>query len=57
MPVIPKWAMVISIFHGKPARQDGLGRALIGNKIGAIVTIKAPAGDREYEIQGISFEG
>lgn len=31
MPVIPKWAMVISIFHGKPARQDGLGRALISN--------------------------
>lgn len=31
MPVIPKWAMVISIYHGRPARQDGLGRALIDN--------------------------
>ena len=27
----------------------------MGNKVGAVVTIKAPAGEREYEIQGISF--
>lgn len=30
MPVVSKWAMVISIFHGKPAREDGLGRVFIG---------------------------
>lgn len=33
LPVIPKWTMVISMFHGKPAREDGLGRIFI-NKIG-----------------------
>jgi adenosylcobinamide-GDP ribazoletransferase len=33
MPVLSKWAMVISIFHGKPAREDGLGRIFI-NRIG-----------------------
>ena len=26
MPAVSKWAMVISLFHGKPAREDGLGR-------------------------------
>jgi adenosylcobinamide-GDP ribazoletransferase len=26
MPVVSKWAMVVSMFHGKPAREDGLGR-------------------------------
>ena len=25
MPVGPKWAMVVSMFHGKAAREDGLG--------------------------------
>jgi adenosylcobinamide-GDP ribazoletransferase len=25
MPVVSKWAMVVSMFHGKPAREDGLG--------------------------------
>ncbi len=33
MPVISKWAMVVSMFHGKPARDDGLGRIFI-NKTG-----------------------
>jgi adenosylcobinamide-GDP ribazoletransferase len=33
LPVIPKWTMVISMFYGKPAREDGLGRIFI-NKIG-----------------------
>ncbi len=33
MPVLSKWAMVISMFHGQPARQDGLGRIFI-NRIG-----------------------
>lgn len=29
MPVMPKWAMVISMFHGRPAREDGLGKIFI----------------------------
>jgi adenosylcobinamide-GDP ribazoletransferase len=29
MPVVSKWAMVVSMFHGKPAREDGLGRIFI----------------------------
>ncbi|MDI6890051.1 MAG: adenosylcobinamide-GDP ribazoletransferase [Thermodesulfovibrionales bacterium] len=33
MPILPKWTMVISMFHGKPAREEGLGRIFI-NRIG-----------------------
>jgi len=29
MPVASRWAMVPALFYGKPARQDGLGRAFI----------------------------
>jgi adenosylcobinamide-GDP ribazoletransferase len=29
MPVLSKWTMVISMFHGKPAREDGLGKIFI----------------------------
>ena len=43
--------------NGKISLSSPVGRALIGNKVGDVVTIKAPAGDREYEIQGISFGG
>lgn len=31
MPVFSKWTMVISMFHGKPAREDGLGKIFIKN--------------------------
>jgi len=41
--------------NGMISHSSPVGRALIGNKVGDIVTIKAPVGDREYEIQGISF--
>ena len=41
--------------NGRISLSSPVGRALIGNKVGDVVTIKAPAGDREYEIQGISF--
>ena len=41
--------------NGKISLSSPVGRALIGNRVGDVVTIKAPAGDREYEIQGISF--
>jgi adenosylcobinamide-GDP ribazoletransferase len=30
MPAISKWAMVMSMFHGRPAREDGLGKIFIG---------------------------
>jgi adenosylcobinamide-GDP ribazoletransferase len=33
MPVLSKWAMVVSMFRGKPAREDGLGKIFI-NRIG-----------------------
>lgn len=29
MPVFSKWAMIVAIFHGKPAREDGLGNIFI----------------------------
>ncbi|MBI4698805.1 MAG: adenosylcobinamide-GDP ribazoletransferase [Nitrospirae bacterium] len=31
MPVLSRWVMVPAIFHGKPARQDGLGKIFIEN--------------------------
>ena len=46
----------VDLKKGKISHSSPVGRALIGNKVGDVVTIKAPAGDREYEIQGISFE-
>lgn len=45
----------VDLKNGKISLVSPVGRALIGNKVGDVVTIKAPAGDREYEIQGISF--
>ena len=33
LPVIPKWTMVISMYHGKRARENGLGSLFI-HKIG-----------------------
>jgi adenosylcobinamide-GDP ribazoletransferase len=29
MPVLPKWVMVVSMFHGEPARKEGLGNLFI----------------------------
>jgi adenosylcobinamide-GDP ribazoletransferase len=29
MPVMSRWVMVPSIYHGRPARQDGLGRVFM----------------------------
>ena len=45
----------VDLKNGMISHSSPVGRALIGNKVGDIVTIKAPVGDREYEIQGISF--
>lgn len=33
MPILSKWAMVVSMFYGKASREDGLGRIFI-NRIG-----------------------
>jgi adenosylcobinamide-GDP ribazoletransferase len=33
MPILSKWAMVIAMFYGRPARENGLGRIFI-NRIG-----------------------
>lgn len=46
----------VDLKNGRISIASPVGKALIGNRVGDIVTIKAPAGDREYEIQGISFE-
>ncbi len=46
----------VDLKNGRISLASPVGKALIGSKVGDIVTIKAPAGDREYEIQGISFE-
>ncbi len=38
MPVVSKWAMVMAMFHGRPARADGLGKLFIGRiRTGSIV--------------------
>jgi adenosylcobinamide-GDP ribazoletransferase len=31
MPIMSKWTMVLSMYYGTPARQDGLGKIFIGN--------------------------
>jgi len=31
MPIMSKWTMVLSMYYGAPARQDGLGKMFIGN--------------------------
>ena len=46
----------IDLKNGKISLHSPVGRALIGSRVGDVVTIKAPAGEREYEVQGISFE-
>lgn len=30
MPVISKWTMIVSMFHGRPSMKEGLGRIFIG---------------------------
>lgn len=42
MPILSKWTIVISMFHSKPAREDGLGKIFIdktGSKEIAISTL------------------
>lgn len=38
MPIFPKWTMIAAMYHGTPARQDGLGRIFLSNvKINTVV--------------------
>jgi transcription elongation factor GreA len=46
----------IDLKNGKISLHSPVGKALIGHKVGDTVVIKAPAGDRQYEIQEIRFE-
>lgn len=39
MPVISKWAMTVSIYIGKPARENGLGNIFIGRMTKKEITI------------------
>lgn len=45
----------VDLKNGKISLNSPVGKALIGCRVGDVVTIKAPAGEREYEVQGISF--
>lgn len=42
---------------GKISFQSPLGKALIGKEEGDMVIVKAPKGDREYEVESIEFKG
>lgn len=44
------------IAAGKISVTSPIGRALIGREEGDIAVVKAPGGDREYEIQGIVYQ-
>ncbi len=39
MPVFSKWATIPAMFHGSPARKEGLGRIFIGNARGKDVLL------------------
>lgn len=41
--------------QGKISYTSPLGKALIGREVGDTVVVKAPKGDREYEIESIDF--
>ena len=43
--------------NGRISVQSPVGRALIGQQVGATVTVKTPARTIEYEILSIRFEG
>jgi len=43
------------IKHSRIAVSSPIARALIGRSEGDVVTVRAPAGDREYEIVSVSY--
>jgi len=42
--------------HGKISITSPIARAMIGKEAGDIAVVQAPGGEREYEIQDISYE-
>ena len=40
---------------GKISFSSPLGKAMIGKEVGDIVVVKAPKGDREYEVESIDY--
>ncbi|MCH5377503.1 MAG: transcription elongation factor GreA [Planctomycetes bacterium] len=43
------------IRHNRIAVSSPIARALIGREVGDVVVVKAPAGDREYEIVNVEY--
>ena len=43
------------IKHGRIAVSSPISRALIGQEVGEVVVVRAPAGDREYEIICVEY--
>jgi transcription elongation factor GreA len=43
------------IKHNRIAVSSPVSRALIGREVGDVVVVRAPAGDREYEIIGVEY--
>lgn len=43
------------IKHNRLAVSSPISRALIGRSVGDVVTVKAPAGEREYEIVDVCY--
>jgi transcription elongation factor GreA len=43
------------IKHNRIAVSSPISRAMIGREVGDVVTVKAPAGDRDYEIVDVEY--
>ena len=43
------------IKHNRIAVSSPISRALIGQEVGEVVVVRAPAGDREYEIVNVEY--
>jgi transcription elongation factor GreA len=43
------------IKHNRIAVSSPISRAMIGREVGDVVTVRAPAGDREYEIVDVEY--
>jgi transcription elongation factor GreA len=43
------------IKHHRIAISSPVSRALIGKQVGDVVVVRAPAGDREYEIIDVEY--
>jgi len=44
------------IKHNRIAVSSPISRALIGQEVGEVVVVRAPAGDREYEIVSVEYK-